>query len=128
MDLSSSTCNNRAFCTSLPIPLVSLGDNSLRNYHYTWCNIPEEHRYHLHHGRSLKSCTLQLPSYIELYNAKSPLPVLFLNLTLLMFLKVSLILCLSPITMHACLFSHEACNSTHFFTLNIDKLAEALHF
>jgi len=30
-------------------------ETSVRNYHSTLCNIPEEHKSHLHHGGRLKS-------------------------------------------------------------------------
>ena len=32
-------------------------DTSVRNYHFTLCNIPEERRSHLHRGGSLNSRT-----------------------------------------------------------------------
>jgi hypothetical protein len=34
---------------------IDYPETSLRKNHFTLCNIPEERRFHLHHGESLKS-------------------------------------------------------------------------
>ena len=43
-------------------------ETSVRNYHNSLCNCPEEHSSHLLHGGSVKLCTLFLP-----YQTKSQL-------------------------------------------------------
>jgi hypothetical protein len=58
-DPSSSVKKSRrpSSCISWPLQMGPIGrpETSVRNYHSTLCNIPEEHWSHLHHGRSLKS-------------------------------------------------------------------------
>ena len=54
-------------------------DTSVRNYNYTLCNFPEEHRSHLHGGGSLKS---QKRCVYAQYTPRRHLATLFTNIVL----------------------------------------------
>jgi hypothetical protein len=60
ISIGSSPCSNtiQFYLMSLNWKICSSGllhNESLRNYHYSLCNRPEEHSSHLFHGGSLKS-------------------------------------------------------------------------
>ena len=101
------TVTTELFCTFLPITLISLGGNSLRNYHYTGCNIPEGHRYASSTSWQKPEITHFTTTILQLIlQHKLPsaclIPKLNPSCFLLMFLTVSLASCLSLITVFDC--------------------------